>query len=133
MSDPNELPGEEILDGGQEEPIAEAPVDGELEEPTDQMPVEEQPEETVTGAPVVATVRPIERAPALALPSVQAAAVAATGFVAGAATFALVRRHGARKVARARRLPPRRASEGLPVIASRTFLVDVHLIGRPEE
>ena len=36
------------------------------------------------------------------LPAVQAAAAAATGFVAGAATLALVRRHSARKLARGR-------------------------------
>jgi hypothetical protein len=34
-------------------------------------------------------------------PAVQAVALAATGFVAGAATVALVRRHGARRLARA--------------------------------
>ncbi len=50
-------------------------------------------EETVDGLPVLAEVRPIEPATRPALPAVQAAAVAATGFVAGAATVALVRRH----------------------------------------
>jgi hypothetical protein len=60
---------------------------------------------------------------------VQAAAVAATGFVAGAATLALVRRHSARKLARGR--GPRRALDALPIVGSRSFLVDVHLIGKP--
>ena len=41
------------------------------------------------------------------LPAVQAAAAAATGFVAGAATLALVRRVSARRVARARAPAPR--------------------------
>jgi type IV secretory pathway TraG/TraD family ATPase VirD4 len=62
------------------------------------------------------------------LPAVQAAAVAATGFVAGAATLALVKRHTARKLARTRQ--SRRALDALPIIGSRSFLVDVHLIAR---
>ncbi len=87
-------------------------------------------EETVDGLPVLADVRPIERASAAALPAVQAAAAAATGFVAGAATLALVKRHSARKLARSQ---PRRAVDMLPILGSRTFLVDVHLVGKPGE
>ncbi len=87
-------------------------------------------EETVDGLPVLAEVRTIERASSAALPAVQAAAAAATGFVAGAATLALVKRHSARKLARAQ---PRRPVDMLPVLGSRTFLVDVHLIGKPGE
>jgi hypothetical protein len=53
----------------------------------------------------------------------QAAAVAATSFAAGVATVALAR---ATKVRRARR----RARRGMaPIVASRSFLVDVHLLG----
>ncbi len=89
-------------------------------------------EETVDAVPVLADVRPIERAPA-SLPAVQAAAAAATGFVAGAATIALVRRHSARKLARAQRTVPRRPVDMLPVVGSRTFLVDVHLLAKPGE
>jgi hypothetical protein len=88
--------------------------------------------ETVDGLPVLAEVRTIERASPTALPAVQAAAAAATGFVAGAATLALVRRRSARKLARARS-GPRRAVDMLPVVASRTFVVDVHVIGKPGE
>jgi hypothetical protein len=88
-------------------------------------------EETVDGLPVLADVRPLERAPASALPAVHAAAAAATGFVAGAATVALVRRRSARKLARAQRTGPRRAIDMLPVVGSRTFLVDVHLLAKP--
>ena len=51
------------------------------------------------------------------------------GFVAGAATVALVRRHSARKLARRR--SPRRALDELPIVGSRSFLVDVHLIAKP--
>ena len=92
----------------------------------------EEVEETVDGLPVLSEVRAIERPSAASLPAVQAAAVAATGFVAGAATIALVKRHSARKLARARPSAPRRAVDMLPIVGSRTFLIDVHLIGRPE-
>jgi hypothetical protein len=96
-------------------------------------PEREDEVETVDALPVLAEVRPVQRASPVALPAVQAAAVAATSFVAGAATFALVRRHSARKLARAQRNLPRRPIDMLPVVGSRTFLVDVHLIARPEE
>lgn len=89
-------------------------------------------EETVDGVPVLAEVRAIEPASPVALPAVQAAAAAATGFVAGAATLALVRRRGARKLARTR-TRQRGGADGLPIVASRSFLVDVHLIARPGE
>jgi hypothetical protein len=92
----------------------------------------EQEEEIVDGLPVLADVRAIEPASPATLPAVQAAAAAATGFVAGAATIALLRRHSARKVARAR-LTSRRGSSGLPIVGSRSFLVDVHLIAKPGE
>jgi hypothetical protein len=91
------------------------------------------PEETVDGLPVLAEVRPIEPAAARQLPAVQAAAAAATGFVAGAATVALVRRHTTRKLVRAQRRAPRRAIDALPIVGSRTFLVDVHLLAKPGE
>jgi hypothetical protein len=97
--------------------------------PPDHTAVDEQ-EEAVDGLPVLTEVRAIERPSPAALPAVQAAAAAATGFVAGAATLALVRRRSARKLARAQ---PRRAVEMLPIIGSRTFVVDVHLIGKPGE
>jgi hypothetical protein len=87
-------------------------------------------EETVDGLPVLAEVRTIERGPSASLPAVQAAAAAATGFVAGAATIALVKRRAAKKVAR--RSVPRRAADMLPIVASRTFLVDVHLV-KPQD
>jgi hypothetical protein len=88
-------------------------------------------EEIVDGLPVLADVRTLESANPVALPAVQAAAAAATGFVAGAATLALVRRHSARRLARARL--QRRGPVGLPVVASRSFLVDVHLLAKPGE
>jgi len=99
------------------------------EEPVE---VVEELEEEVDGLPVLAEVRPVAPPSAASLPAVQAAAVAATGFVAGAATFAVVRRHRTRKLARQQRTA-RRTFDGLPIVGSRTFLVDVHLIGRGEE
>jgi hypothetical protein len=90
-------------------------------------------EEVVDGLPVLADMRTIEPASRIVLPAVQAAAAAATGFVAGAATVALVRRAGARKLARSQRRGPRRMQDGLPIVASRTFLVDVHLLAKPSE
>ena len=70
-----------------------------------------------TPAPV-----PVERPRgAHAIMAKQAAAVAATSFVAGAATVAAVQVGRARRQRRARKLPA--------VVATRSFLVDVHLLG----
>jgi hypothetical protein len=75
------------------------------------------------------------------IPAVQAAAVAAGGFVAGAAVVGLVhRRHqrsaalaGRRRAGRAgnrrRRRAARRAGDLVQIVGSRSFLVDVHLLG----
>jgi hypothetical protein len=90
-------------------------------------------EEVVDGLPVLAEVRAIDPAERPALPAAQAAAAAATGFVAGAAAVALVRRHATRKLARAQRRAPRRPVDMLPIVGSRTFLVDVHLVAKPGE
>jgi len=89
--------------------------------------------ETIDALPVLAEVRPLQRASPVSLPAVQAAAAAATGFVAGAATIALVRRHSARKLARTQRNIRSRPLDMLPVVGSRTFLVDVHLLAKPGE
>jgi hypothetical protein len=88
-------------------------------------------EEAVDALPVLVDVRPVEAAPPPPLPAVQAAAAAATGFVAGAATMALMKRHAARKVAQG---PARRGLEGWPSVGtSRTYLVNVHVLRRPGE
>jgi hypothetical protein len=60
--------------------------------------------------------------------AVQAAAVAVTGFAAGAATVAVVRRHRAKKQLGARRKDRRKALG--EVRATRSFLVDIHLLNR---
>jgi hypothetical protein len=78
--------------------------------------------EVVDGLPVVAEPRAVEAARPL-VPARQAAALAATGFVAGAATAAIVQRrriHGRRRKAR-------NLGE---IVASNSFLVDVHLVKR---
>jgi hypothetical protein len=88
-------------------------------------------EEVVDGLPVLAEVRTIEPSSPASLPAVQAAAAAATGFVAGAATIALFRRRSARRLARGRVTGQRGPNGGLPIVGTRSFLVDVHLIAKP--
>jgi hypothetical protein len=89
-------------------------------------------EETVDGVPVLADVRAVESATPALLPTVQAVAMAATSFAAGAATLALVRRHGARKqLKRAASRSVRRSGDALEIVASRRFLVDIHLLEKP--
>lgn len=56
--------------------------------------------------------------------AVQAAAVAVTGFAAGAATVAVVKRARSRKQLRSRRKDQRG-----DIRATRSFLVDIHLLG----
>ena len=81
--------------------------------------------EIVDGLPVVAESRAIETARPL-VPARQAAALAATGFVAGAATVAVVHRRRSRSPRR-----KRRKARGIgEIVASNSFLVDVHLIRR---
>jgi|SRR5665213_3526901 len=99
----------------------------------------EEPE-VVDGVLVIANVREVEVARHGPPPFVQVAAVAATGFVAGAATAAVLGRHFARVQARrapgvvssaAPSAPVRRREPALEVVASRTFLVDVHTLAGP--
>jgi hypothetical protein len=84
---------------------------------------EEEEGEIVDGLPVVAQTRSIEVSRPL-VPARQAAALAATGFVAGAATVAVVHRRRTR-VSRRRK----RSSLG-DIVASNSFLIDVHLLKR---
>jgi hypothetical protein len=95
-----------------------------------------EPEEVVDGVPVLAgevrALEPVRRQ----LPAVQAAAVAATGFVAGAAAVvAIQHRRAARKPARRRRGANGNGAvaETLSVVGTRSFLLDVHLLGRNGE
>jgi hypothetical protein len=74
------------------------------------------------------------------VPAVQAAAVAATGFVAGAAAAGLMRRRRVRREL-VRSGPRRRLASGqggsraagelVQIVGSRSLLVDVHLLGVP--
>jgi hypothetical protein len=87
---------------------------------------EVQEGEIVDGLPVITDAGVLEERPAVAVPAVQAAALAATGFVAGAATVAVVSRHRARKAAKRRK-------KLLPIgeiVSSNSFLIDVHLLRR---
>lgn len=85
---------------------------------------------------------PIERRSAGAvIPAVQAAAVAAGGFVAGAAVVGLVHRRrqrasalarggrGAGKLSRGGGRGASRAGELIQIVGSRSLLLDVHLLG----
>jgi hypothetical protein len=85
--------------------------------------------EVVDGLPVPAD--PVSatapRAAPVPVPAVQAAALAATGFVAGAATAAVVARRRARPPRRRRKKSKAAIGE---IMSSNSFLVDVHLIRR---
>jgi hypothetical protein len=84
--------------------------------------------EVVDGLPVPADEAPPPepvRQAALPVPAVQAAALAATGFVAGAATAAMVARRRARPSRRRRK----KSAIG-EIVGSNSFLVDVHLVRR---
>ena len=85
-----------------------------------------QDAEIVDGLPVVTEAGVIEERPAAALAPVQVAALAATGFVAGAATVAVVSRHRTKKALK----KSRRAGPIGEIVSSRSFLVDVHLLRR---
>ncbi len=86
---------------------------------------DEEPE-VLDGVPVLAAeVREVEppRAPGLSAATVQTVAVVGVSVVAGAAAVAVVQRRKARRVTR------RRKRMLAPVLASRSFLVDVHMLG----
>lgn len=104
-------------------------VEGEAEELSDSdSPLHE--------LPAIAEVRPLERPTAPVVPAAQAAALAATGFVAGAAAAALVRRRSARKLGRRRggsRAGVQRSADGVPVVSTYTYLVRVQVLGRSAE
>ena len=90
--------------------------------------IEEPEGEVVDGLPVVAEAYEIEEARPALVPARQAAALAATGFVAGACTVAMVQHRRTRVGARRRR---KRKATGLgEIVSSNSFLVDVHLLRR---
>jgi len=79
--------------------------------------------EVIDGLPVVAEVRVLAAARPPGAVLAQAAAVAATGFVAGIATAAMLGRRRQRQLAR----PPLGAGP-LRAVSRRTYLVEVHLL-----
>jgi hypothetical protein len=101
----------------------ETTAEGEEPEVVDAVPVPEGPGEFPAPAPAPARGGLVVATPV----AVQAAAVAVTGFAAGAATVAVVRRHRAKKLVKARRKDRKALGE---VRASRSFLVDIHLLNR---
>ncbi len=91
----------------------------------DEAEVEEA--EVVDGLPVVTDAGVLEERPSASVPAVHVAALAATGFVAGAATVAVVSRHRTRKAAKKR---GRKLSPFGEIVSSNSFLIDVHLLRR---
>jgi hypothetical protein len=84
--------------------------------------------EVVDGLPVVTEPDEVEerREPAGLVPARQAAALAATGFVAGVTTVAVVRGARARRAARKKR----KGGALGEIVSSNSFLIDVHLLRR---
>jgi hypothetical protein len=106
----------------------ELAADADDAEVVDALPVPEGAPPREVPAPAVGGLRGGGRGLVVAGPvAVQAAAVAVTGFAAGAATVAVVRRHRARKQVRSRRKDRKALGE---VRASRSFLLDIHLLNR---
>jgi hypothetical protein len=107
----------------------------------------------VEAYPVLVETVEMERVRLASMPAVQAAALAATGFVAGAATVVLVRRHSSRKLTRSRieqtalrelrdagelsrrtRALTRRAKQKADEpAATATYLVNIRLLARTPE
>ena len=123
-----------------EEPISHPaqPAGDEPVEEVDGLPagyrpgVELESIEVVDTVPLFGDGGPVEprRQPLLPVP-VQTAALAVTGFFAGLLTIVLVRRRHARRGGRSlsRRAERRGSDPRGNVVASRSFLVDVHLLG----
>ncbi|HEY1689943.1 MAG TPA: hypothetical protein VGF95_13905 [Solirubrobacteraceae bacterium] len=111
--------------------------EGDTEE-IDALPVPEEDERSRSPVLVAALSRPLAE---LRTPAVQAAAVAAGGFVAGAAVVGLARRrHASPRLMRMqptrtqprkllRRGASKRQTERLEIVASKSLLVDLHLLG----
>jgi hypothetical protein len=126
------------------------PADHPAEEPAGEVPEELIPEiaaagsleglqaeiEVVDALPVVSSRREVART-AAALPAVQTAAAAATGFMVGAATLALLRSRDSRRLTRELRdlrgrLEPRRPP-GPAIEPGQSYLVHVRVFSRPPQ
>jgi hypothetical protein len=86
---------------------------------------EVQEGEVVDGLPVITESGVVEERAPISVPAVQVAALAATGFVAGAATVAVVSRHRTKRAAK-----KRKSSPFGEIMSSSSFLIDVHLLRR---
>jgi hypothetical protein len=98
--------------------------------------IERSDTEEVDALPVLASEpKPLALAPRSVVPAVQTAAVAAGGFVAGAVVVGVLGRRHQRALAGSaqRRLTrgKRSAGEVVEITGSRSFLVDIHLLGSP--
>jgi hypothetical protein len=120
VHDPDFDPGEDMLDGDEEILDGEL-VGGLAERPSARAPAAEEPRALTPED------RPGQGLDWVRAPAVQNAVAAATGFVAGAATLALMRRYGRAKLERVLAssadeplLPP-----GAPLGPGRTYLVHV--------
>jgi hypothetical protein len=134
-----------VSDPLEPDPAAETHADGSIEDDgqvLDALPV-------LSGPPRIVDRRAfrrasgIERRAAAMIPAAQAAAVAAGGFLAGAAMLGLVHRRqrhssalssgrrAGRELARRGSRSPGRGGEVLQIVSSRSVLLDVHLLGRP--
>jgi len=105
--------------------VVEGSVEGEEEE----APREEPSPHAAAPAPFTPAAPLTERRPAGELVRTQAAAVAATGFAVGAVTAVALSRRRTRKAAAKQRTGGKGKRELANVVASRSFLVDVHLLG----
>ncbi len=136
---PNSEAAQAGLSGRAQAPAAQT---GDTEE-IDALPVPADGPAVVHAYPLPRTPATYWRSTSVALPAVQAAAVAAGGFVAGAAVVRLV---GRRHQNASALLAPRRSRRGLgrrsrdkrassrtgeliQIVGSRSLLVDVHLLG----
>jgi hypothetical protein len=140
-----EVGAEDITEVGAEPPVdatdplrepPRVPTDPVVQPPRDANGASaNEPDGDSGGLPALASARPLYR-PVGVLPAAHTAAVVATGFVAGAAAAALVRRRSARRLTRSRAdvlMGTRRQPEGLSIMSTRTYLVQVHVLGRPSE
>jgi hypothetical protein len=141
MSSPVDPDGQEERDAPVEAATLESPQAEDLT-PADGDALPVLAEARVTRVLAAAdTSRELARPAGSVLPAVQAAAVAAGGFVAGAAVVGLVHRRqrraatlakgrrAAASVARPGVLGTGRTAELVQIVGSRSLLVDVHLLG----
>ena len=129
-----------------ESPQPTSPPDSDVgaDEEVDALPVLAGESQVVHAQPSLGALPAQRRSAGVVIPAVQAAAVAAGGFVAGAAVAGLVHRRQRRSPAIAKRRRAGRAVSGartsgargagravelVQIVGSRSLLVDVHLLG----